>query len=261
MRRLVANVVAVAVFAATACKKEPPPPPAPALSAEQKQHIKKLVDDASDQARDLDATRLDIVSGPSPTKAEPSSDACPFDGKKLLPPPPPADATKNARLAFNAKLLSATLTVADVVDPNGEPQRSLKPAMTALDAVLEPFKDLRFSGALDGRTPEKAVADLEKAIGAWRDAGDGLLVQKKRVEAVLEGTTFTGGRVAGRFYFIARKDKRVMCLADVDVEGPRGFSAWGETQADVAKNASRQLPARLTGEAIIEGLVSMRAAK
>lgn len=173
MKRAV--VVSLALALATcSCKKEPPPAPAPQLSAEQKQHIKKLVDDANTAARDLDETRLSAVLGPPPSKAEPSSDPCPIDGKKLLPPPPAADSSNNARHAFSAKLLSATLTVAEVVDPDGNPQRSLKPAMKALEATLEPHKELIASGASWGKPPAAAVADLEKAIASWRDSGDGV---------------------------------------------------------------------------------------
>lgn len=260
MKRAV--VVSLALALATcSCKKEPPPAPAPQLSAEQKQHIKKLVDDANTAARDLDETRLSAVLGPPPSKAEPSSDPCPIDGKKLLPPPPAADSSNNARHAFSAKLLSATLTVAEVVDPDGNPQRSLKPAMKALEATLEPHKELIASGASWGKPPAAAVADLEKAIASWRDSGDGVLVQKKRVEARLDGSSITPGRVAGRFYFVSRKDKRVVCVTDVDVVGPRGFTAWGEDQSDLGRNAANQLPHRLTGEAVIEGLLTMRGAK
>lgn len=249
-------VLAVALLICS-CKKAPPPPPRPNLTAEQKQKIAKLVEEAQAEAKDLDATRLDAVAA---SKAEPSTSPCPYNGRKLLPEPLAPDATNNAKRAFSAKLLTTTLRVADVVDPDGKPQNSLHPAQSALENALEPHDALITSGQFR-ETPEKAVDALETAVSKWRDSGDGLLVQKKRVEAELSGTSFTAGRVVGRFYFILRKDKRVACLVDVDVTGPRGFTAWGETQADLGSNAASQLPHRLTGEAVIEGLVNMRLVK
>jgi hypothetical protein len=251
------RVLCALVVATVACKKAPPPPPRPELSAAQKQKIAKLVEEAKAQAKDLDDTRLGVVAV---SRAEPSASPCPYNGRKLLPEPLAPDATNNAKIAFSANLLSTTLTVADVVDPEGKPQNSLHPAMSALEKALKPHDALITSGQFY-ETPEKAVEALETAVSKWRDSGDGVLVQKKRVEAELDGRTITPGRVVGRFYFVARKDKRVACLVDVDVTGPRGFTAWGETTADVTGNAASQLPHRLTGEAIIEGLVSMRLPK
>ena len=246
-----------AVLCVGACKKDPPPAPRPALTAEQKDKIAKLVADAKTLAKELDDARFDLVAT---SKAEPSGNACPYEGKKLLPEPPAADATNAAKRTFSAKLLSTTLTIADVVDPDGKPQNSLHPAMKALEKALEPHDSLVTSGQFVG-SPDKAVADLEKDVAKWRDGGDAALVQKKRVDAELSGRTITPGRVVGRFYFISRKEKRVACVADVDVTGPRGFIAWGETEADLGPNAASQLPHRLTGEAVIEGLVSMRLAR
>lgn len=251
------RVLFAIVLSAFACKKAPPAPPRPTLSDEQKQKIAKLVEEAKAQAKDLDATRLDIVAT---SRAEPSASPCPWNGRKLLPEPLAPDATNNAKIAFSANLLSTTLTVADVVDPDGKPQNSLHPAQSALEKALKPHDALITSGQLY-ETPDKAVDALETAVSKWRDSGDGVLVQKKRVDAELSGKSITAGRVVGRFYFIARKDKRVVCLVDVDVTGPRGFTAWGETQADLGSNAASQLPHRQTGEAIIEGLIGMRLPK
>jgi hypothetical protein len=222
--------------------------------------MKKLLDDANALARELDDTRFATVMGPPPSKAAPSTDACPIDGKKMLPEPPGADATENAKRAFNARLLSATLTVADVVDPGGNAQRSLHPAMSALDKALEPHESVVKGGPLYG-DGAKFIADLEKSLATWREGGDGFLVQKLREEATLSGSAITPGRVKGRFYLVSRKEKRITCVADIDVTGPRGFLAWGETNADVTRNAATQLPLRLTGEAVIDGLMTMRAAK
>jgi hypothetical protein len=255
MKKLLA--VACVALASASCKKDPPPAPRPSLSMEQKQKIATLVGEAKALARELDDGRLDLVAA---SKAEPSPLACPYDGKKLLPQPLGADATTNAKRAFSANLLSTTLTIADVVDPDGKPQNSLHPSQAALEKALAPHDSLISSGQFVG-TPDKAVQELETDLAKWRDGGDCALVQKKRVDAQLSGQSITAGRVAGRFYFISRKDKRVACLVDVDVTGPRGFIAWGETNADLSGNAASQLPHRLTGEAVIEGLATMRAAK
>jgi hypothetical protein len=136
---------------------------------------------------------------------------------------------------------SATLTVADVIDPGGDAQRSLHPAMSALEKALEPHESVVKGGPLYG-DGAKFLVDLEKSITQWRDGGDGFLVQKLREEATLAGSTISPGRVKGRFYLISRKDKHIVCIADIDVTGPRGFLAWGETNADLTRNAATQLP-------------------
>lgn len=250
--------LALALAALTlSCKKAPPPPAPPPLTAEQKQKVAKLVDAAKALAKELDETRVETVRA---SKAEPSPAPCPIDWKSPFPKPLRPKANVNSRRAYSAKLLATTMNAADVLNPEGKAQNDgPRPAMANLDEALERHQSLITSGR-STEPGDKAIEALEKDIVKWRDGGDGVLMQKTRVEPWIEGKKVTPGRVVGRFYFLSRKEKRVVCVADVDVTGPRGFVAWGETLDDVARDET-QLPQRLTGEAVVEALGAMHAVK
>jgi hypothetical protein len=259
---LASLLVLVSLGAGIGCKGAPPPPAQPTLSDEERRTAEKLIAEGKAKAAELDGARAKAVFGPPPTQLAPSpSEACPVDGKKLLPEPLAPDATTNAKRAFSALLLTTTLQLADVVDLDGSrAANATKKTASAFAAAVDPHEKALKEGLSYGTTGSTFLVELQRTVAKFETAYDVVFVTHAREEAELVEKTITPGRIAGRFYLFSRAERRVVCVADVDVIGPRGFIAFGENTSDVAANAAQQLPHRLTGEAVIEGLLTMRSA-
>ncbi len=236
--------------------------PPPTLSDEDKRSAETMIADAKASAKAIDDARLAAVVGPPASTPGPSAALpCPVDGKKLLPEEPAPDATDNAKRAYSAQLLSATITVADVIALDGKrSSRRAGVSSLALEDALRSYEAKLKDGHLSA-SAANFMRDLKADIDKWHEGHDGVLVQKSRIEATLtKNDLVTQGRVVARFYLFSRAQRRIVCVADVDVDGPRGFIAFGENKFDLQANAQTQVPLRLTGEAVIAGLLAMRAA-
>ncbi|CAN5922704.1 hypothetical protein BH11MYX4_BH11MYX4_12330 [soil metagenome] len=231
------------------------------LSTEERAAAEQILADARARATASDAAKWAALLPPLLLLAVPSTEACPVDGAALVPKDPGSDATTAAKRTYTS-LREGLVSMADIVNPDGTRDgRSRTPL--ALEQALSPHLTAMAGDLAPSDTGAAFLGRLRDDVKKFDDGHDGLLVVKDRTEAVFEApkSRFVDGRLRGRFYLVSRATQSIVCVADVDTVGPRGFTIAGDNAPDLAGNARAAVARLLTSDAIASGLTAMTRAK
>ena len=183
--------------------------------------------------------------------------ACPVRVDVKVPQEPGADATNNAKVAYTHERMSLGHSAIVLGDAADVPREDY-----GLDAALSEATKPMQDGLADGDTPQAFLGRVREAVKKSEAANDLVLVQSGRVDPVFDAQkhTFEMGRLRGRLYVVTRGTGVIVCAANVDVVGPRDFTAAGENDPDLAGNARAEVARLLTSDAIAAGIAALKNA-
>lgn len=233
----------------------PPPrpvPPSTPLAAADRATAEQIIADARSRAVAVArTTRPALLS----MQFLPGTGPCPVTVDVKVPQEPGADATNNAKVAYTHERMSLGLSAIVLGDAANVPREDYG-LDGALSEATKPLQD----GLGEGDTPQAFLARVREAVTKSEAHDDLVLVQTGRVDPVFDAQkhTFEMGRLRGRLYVVKRGTGTLECAANVDVIGPRDFTASGENAPDLAGNARAEVSRLLTSDAIAAGLAALR---